>query len=594
MRRSVFFRFLGVTVLVALCSIATTAWLAAQLTRASIEREQGQELSVDARIYTTLLTHAVEHRDWSAVGPVVAELVRRHPTRRVTLLSKDGVVLADVGGHGPLPTTASAVVDPLSVDPVLVPDAPADRVDPRLGEPYRVLASLMPSDPSQVAEPAPEREPEIRTVPADPHHLVQSFLKCHYVQQDDAGAGVEFLRECDDLLEGELLDAARALLGLEERTNTCLAGRAQDPVRLELDLTPYREERLTDDQRTAAEACVSDSRHANLSERVPPPALLYVTVPTGAPVASFDLSPDNWWRVAAAAGAIALAAVVVTALACARIIRPLRELTTAAHRMSLGGDTEPLAVRGRDEIARLTEAFNTMAQARARLEGLRKAAVSDTAHELRTPLSNIRGWLEAAEDGVTDRDPELIALLLKEALALQHIVDDLQDLAVADAGGLRLTVSPQPLTTVLDRLRAAHETTATRAGITLTTSAPDTLTAEADPVRLRQVLDNLVANAVRHVPPGGRVEVTAERDGDEAVITVTDTGTGITPEDLPHVFDRFWRAEKSRSRRTGGSGLGLAIVRKLVEAHGGTVSATSEPGAGSIFTVRLPAPPTPA
>ncbi|WP_440900208.1 sensor histidine kinase, partial [Actinosynnema sp.] len=142
------------------------------------------------------------------------------------------------------------------------------------------------------------------------------------------------------------------------------------------------------------------------------------------------------------------------------------------------------------------------------------------------------------------------------------------------------------------RLRAAHETTATRADITLTTSTPADLTVEADPVRLRQVLDNLVANALRHVPPGGRVEVTAEHEGDDVVIKVADTGTGITPEDLPHVFDRFWRAEKSRSRRTGGSGLGLAIVRKLVEAHGGTVSATSEPGKGSTFTVRLPAPPT--
>ncbi|GAA2678209.1 MULTISPECIES: HAMP domain-containing sensor histidine kinase [Actinosynnema] len=592
MRRSVFFRFLGVTVLVALCSIATTAWLAAQLTRASIEREQGQELSVDARIYTTLLTHAVDHRDWTSVGPVVAELVRQHPTRRVTLLSKDGVVLADVGGHGPLPTTASAVVDPLSVDPVLVPDAPADRVDPRLGEPYRMLASLVPEDSGRVSEPVAEQELDVRAAPADSYQLVQSFLKCDHVQRTDNDPG-DFQRDCAELLEGELLAAARALLALQERTNACLTDRGREAVQLDLDLTPHRGDRWSDDQRTAAEACVSDARHAHLSERVPPPALLYVTVPTGAPVASFDLSPDNWWRVAAAAGGIALAAVVVTALACARIIRPLRDLTTAAHRMSLGGDTEPLVVRGRDEIARLTEAFNTMARARARLEGLRKAAVSDTAHELRTPLSNIRGWLEAAEDGVTERDPELIALLLKEALALQHIVDDLQDLAVADAGGLRLAVAPQPLTTVLDNLRAAHETTADRAAITLTTSAPDDLTAEADPVRLRQVLDNLLANAIRHVPPGGRIDVTAHRDGEEAVIEVADTGTGIAPEDLPHVFDRFWRAEKSRSRRTGGSGLGLAIVRKLVEAHGGTVSATSDPGRGSVFTVRLPAPPDP-
>ncbi|NKE63748.1 HAMP domain-containing protein, partial [Lentzea sp. PSKA42] len=262
-------------------------------------------------------------------------------------------------------------------------------------------------------------------------------------------------------------------------------------------------------------------------------------------------------------------------------------LTAAAQHLSGGSDIPPVPVRGQDEIAGLTRAFNTMAANRAQLEQARKAMVSDVAHELRTPLSNIRGWLEAAEDGVSDLDPALITLLLKEALVLQHVVDDLQDLAVADAGSLRLTVEPVPVASALEQVRAAHEVRAAQAGVTLTVSADPSLVVRADALRLRQILDNLVANALRYVPSGGSVSVSAVEDGSDVVIAVADTGAGIAEEDLPHVFDRFWRADKSRARSTGGSGLGLAIVRKLVEAHGGSVGVTSTTGQGTTFALRL-------
>lgn len=158
-------------------------------------------------------------------------------------------------------------------------------------------------------------------------------------------------------------------------------------------------------------------------------------------------------------------------------------------------------------------------------------------------------------------DGELVASLLEEAVHLQHIVDDLQDLALADAG-LTLTTVP---------------------------SADPAIT--ADPVRLRQALDNLVSNAVRHTPRGGSITVSGRREGDDVVFEVADTGEGISAENLPHVFDRFWLADPSRSRSSGGSGLGLAIVRNLVEAHGGTVAAASTPGHGTTFTLRFPADP---
>lgn len=284
-------------------------------------------------------------------------------------------------------------------------------------------------------------------------------------------------------------------------------------------------------------------------------------------------------------------------LAGARLVRPLHALTGAAQRMRDGQEHATVPVSGDDEIGRLAAAFNDMSAHRARLEEQRKAMVSDVAHELRTPLSNIRGWLEAAQDGLADPDPAFVSSLLEEAVQLQHIIDDLQDLAAADAGVLRLHPEPVRVGELLSQVAAAHQARAETAGVTLTVEAGATTTVPADPVRLRQAVGNLVSNAVRHTPEGGTVTLRAYgeesgrlQDGaGDVVIEVADTGTGIPAGDLRHVFDRFWRAEKSRSRRTGGSGLGLAIVRKLAEAHGGTASATSTEGEGSAFTLRLPA-----
>jgi two-component system, OmpR family, sensor histidine kinase BaeS len=223
------------------------------------------------------------------------------------------------------------------------------------------------------------------------------------------------------------------------------------------------------------------------------------------------------------------------------------------------------------------------------MEALRKTMVSDIAHELRTPLSNVRGWLEAVEDGLSRADETLVSSLLEEALLLQHIIDDLQDLAMADAGQLRLHPEDVRLQELLAQVAAAYGARAEEAGVTLTVRVEGDVELHADPVRLRQAVGNLVGNAVRHTPRGGTVAVHGRRDGEQVSIDVTDTGVGIDPPDLPHVFDRFWRAEKSRTREAGGSGLGLAIVRKLAETHGGTVTVASEPGRGATFTLGLPA-----
>ncbi|CBG67318.1 putative sensor kinase [Streptomyces scabiei 87.22] len=222
------------------------------------------------------------------------------------------------------------------------------------------------------------------------------------------------------------------------------------------------------------------------------------------------------------------------------------------------------------------------------METQRKAMVSDIAHELRTPLTNIRGWLEVTRDGLVEPDLELIASLHDEALLLQHIIDDLQDLAAADAGTLALHREPVRADDVVAQTVSAHRARAESSDIRLCTHTDPGLVLDADPVRMRQVLGNLTSNALRHTPAGGTVTLTARQDGDLAVLIVEDTGSGIAADDLPHVFERFWRAEKSRSRRTGGSGLGLSIVRQFVEAHEGTVTVDSDAGKGCVFTLGLP------
>lgn len=200
----------------------------------------------------------------------------------------------------------------------------------------------------------------------------------------------------------------------------------------------------------------------------------------------------------------------------------------------------------------------------------------------------IGGTLEAIEDGVYDASPDVIAGLSEEAEHVRRLVQDLRDLASADAGRIALLLTRVDLAEVARSVVQAQSAAARQLQVQLRLDAgAEPVTVEADPDRLRQVLGNLVGNALRHSEAGGLVTVALGLDGDRAVLTVTDTGEGIDPDDLPHVFDRFWRADRARSRATGGSGLGLAIAQELVRAHGGTIDVTSRPGQGSTFTVRL-------
>ena len=331
--------------------------------------------------------------------------------------------------------------------------------------------------------------------------------------------------------------------------------------------------------------CTTQARSEALTPYVAPPAKLYL----GAKSAFNVFSGEGMLRTAATALGVLLIAALVMIFAGRRLVRPIVALTGAAQRMRNGDHAARVPVTGRDEVARLGNAFNEMAEAIQRHDFQRKAMVSDVAHELRTPLANIKGYLVASEDGVVPLDGELVTSLLEETELLEHLVADLQDLALADAGMLRLHPAPRDLTELAQQVVLAHQPAADTAGVALTADVQGAATASVDSARIRQALGNLVSNAIRFTPPGGNVVVGVRRGDDGYNLTVTDNGTGIADEHLPHLFDRFYRAEQSRSRSTGGSGLGLAITKHLAEAHGGRITVTSRLGSGSTFTIWIPA-----
>lgn len=298
-------------------------------------------------------------------------------------------------------------------------------------------------------------------------------------------------------------------------------------------------------------------------------------------------SVNRWLAVAVAAAGL-LALLLIGALS-RRLLGPIEALTDAARGMEQGDRTRRVPVVSRDEIGELARTFNEMAEAIARTETLRRALVTDVAHELRTPLTDIRAQLESLQDGLAAPTPRIIDSLHDDARKLERLVDDLQDLALAEANQLKFRVERLDVGGALSAAAAALETRAARVDVVVAVrpaeGVPDVL---ADSGRLAQILANLLSNALTHTPPGGRIELAARPRETQVEISVSDSGNGIPPEHVPHVFDRFYRADPSRTRLTGGTGLGLAIVRQLVRSQGGDVRVESEPGRGSVFSFTLP------
>lgn len=293
---------------------------------------------------------------------------------------------------------------------------------------------------------------------------------------------------------------------------------------------------------------------------------------------SFRISVDRWLL-----GGLALAvvlAVIVMLTIFRRVFAPVEELTRGAQALASGRLDARVGVSGNDEIGQLASAFNAMAAALERNERARRNMVSDVAHELRTPLTNIRVQIEAVQDGVLEADAKLFASIGEDAATLARLVDDLQQLSLAEAGQLRLELAEVNVAELVERALDGLEQRSE--GLQIRRDVPAGLVVRTDARRLVQVLRNLIVNALTYARSS--IDVTAARTGDYIEIRVRDDGPGVPPEHAERIFERFHRADPSRSRTTGGAGLGLTIARELVELHGGTIRLEER----SMFVVRLP------
>jgi signal transduction histidine kinase len=291
--------------------------------------------------------------------------------------------------------------------------------------------------------------------------------------------------------------------------------------------------------------------------------------------------------------ALPMLAAVLAMRAFQGIATPLADIMAVADAVAEGDLGVRVPVHGSGEFDQLAESFNHMVEELERADELRRNLTADVAHELRTPLQIIQGNLEGILDDVYRPTKEHINTTLDETRLLARLVEDLRTLSLAESGQLSLTWEPVDVSELLADVRTSFSGQAEAAGIDLRVEIdgdPAQMTITADVGRLEQVLGNLVANALRHTPSGGAITLQAEPAHEGVHILVRDTGEGIPPEDLPYIFDRFWRGDRARTRasphaRGAGSGLGLAIARQLVRAHGGRIDVESEPGRGTTFTI---------
>ncbi|UUW90283.1 ATP-binding protein [Pimelobacter simplex] len=601
------------SVLVAAVASVATALLTTQAARLSAEREQVRVAHVDREIVQRLEAYGRGSAGWSHAGGLLTELAAS-AERRIVITDVDRAPLARSGsGASSDEGTTAGAADP--------GEPTAGAADP--GEPTAVLDPMAAILAEAVAQPPTAYDdlalpPSLLAARPDGAGLRAAVRRDHQAVgvcsgRSAAGAGTRALPstlvvlvDCADRSlpraatgTGAVGDIARLQNAVALDEYRCLRRRdvPVDVLRLygPPDLVTIQLPDLTAAQRRAWEDCATSALTRHLRPLVAPSAVLYVTETRA--VQRGLISRIGGGRIVVALVVILAAAVVASLLASRRVLRPVRRLTAATQEMAAGELATRVPVAGHDEVARLGRSFNEMAAALTVSDEQRRRMVSDVAHELRTPLSNLRGYLEAGRDGVLERDDAWNESLLEEAVLLQHVVDDLAVLAQADAGRLEVRRLPGDVVGTVEAALAAMRGQAEARGITLERTGAASASAPHDPLRMRQVLANLLSNAVRHSPDGAVVSVAVRTTGGagdgaaRVLIEVADRGEGIAEEHLPRVFERFFRADPSRARETGGSGLGLAIVERLVAAHEGAVAAARRPGGGTVFTVSLPAGP---
>lgn len=532
-------RVLALMTLIAIVAVTATAWLTLRQATSQVRESVTAGRQEVSRITEGLRAYGLAHGTWDGLAPTVRELAES-TGQRIRVTTESDLLLADSDAlAGRVPRSVS------SQPPVLVDPRPRLRLPTGKVAPASVKATV-----TAIAE----------------YRVNTAYAGC----LTRAGAQVTATAGADGIPRVSTGRPAAPCRRLP-------AGSGSSVAR---DVTAVS---ACGSERKKLSACLQRAFNERTASVAPPRLQVRLGVRDESP-AGLAVAPT-----AAVAGGVALAAVLGTLLLSRAVLRPVRALTSAARGLGEGDLERRVPVSGRDEIAELGRTFNRMAQGLQAAEERQRRLTGDIAHELRSPLANLRGYLEALRDGVISPTPALLDSLHEEALVQQRIVDDLQDLALAEAGALTYHRSVIDLRELLDSARTAHRAQAQAAGVTLTVDAPEPVYADADAVRLRQVLGNLVGNALRATPAGGSVTLALARSGSSVVVRVRDTGTGIAADDLPHLFDRFWRADASRGRATGGSGLGLSIARQIVTDHGGTIEAESRVGAGTTFTVTLAA-----
>ncbi|MGA5298594.1 sensor histidine kinase [Nucisporomicrobium flavum] len=571
--RSFRLRVFLLVMVVAVTAIGATAWLTLSLTSREVRLSQRAAVEHQTAIVEAVQRFGLLRGRWPGLDRLVAQL-SRDTGLHIQLRTQDGTVLVD-----------SDTLDGRTSGPV---QGTALGIDPRPALSTAITRTF--EDPAGAAPPAAallakgflsfDLPPDLfAPEPADPVSASAPMLMLRQVAQYRAA-----------LIAVRCIDGDGAALSTDRvpyLTAAQVSGHpdcVQQASRKVVGDTGWLREiqnvwwRCT---RKAADSpgCVRAAFTTGVSGPAAVPLQLYL-----------GARPDTGFgdlRQPALLGTAGLIVVALagTALIARRVSLPVRRLTEASRLLADGRLDVRVPAAGSSELARLSESFNAMAEAVQRSEERQRRLIADVAHEMRTPLSNLRGYLEGLSDGVVEPSRELFASLHEETLLQRRILDDLQVLALAEAGDLGYTFAPLDLAEAVSGGATAHRAVAAEAGVAMTVDAPAPVWIEGDPDRLRQVLGNLLTNAIRYTDAGGHVLLRVREEAGEAVLTVQDTGVGIAAADLERVFDRFWRADPARQRATGGTGLGLTIAHRIVTDHGGRIEVTSSPGVGTTFQV---------
>ncbi|BBH70980.1 two-component sensor histidine kinase [Actinoplanes sp. OR16] len=590
-------RIFVLVLVVAVTAIGATAYLTISLTSREAARVDQARDQHEAVIVDEIRRFGIRNGQWAGVDDVVSEMADKTSLHIRVVTREGGVVLADSDNlrkraAGPVQLLSRQADPAPALDPLIAGAAgqlalaaaltgeESDPVRAKIaGRRAPVATPARPELPADLFGPIPPGDPGMQTL----YQLAQyraALLK------------VRCMREQSGAWSAALATVDAPYLSVKQTTGepACAASARtrvhDDKGWLDTWWTAIARCRLSP---TALVECLSSQFTQGALSVSAVPVEIYFGAPQDPDVAGLGRP----------AGVAVLGVIVAAALGTAwiarRVSRPVRLLTGASLQLAAGRlDVRVPYGGGEDELAALSNSFNSMAEALQRSEERQRRLIADVAHELRTPLSNLRGYLEGLADGVIEPTPELFASLHEETLLQRRILDDLQVLALAEAGELEYAPSPFDLAELAATAVTAHRAVAGNAGVDLVVDAPEPVEVHADPDRIRQVLGNLLSNAIRYTDAGGRVEIRVGRDPQGASLSVRDTGVGMSPDEVSRVFDRFWRADPARQRATGGSGLGLTIARRIVDDQGGSLAATSTRGLGTTFTVRLPVWESPA